>query len=144
MFSSRVAVLGERLWFSLNSTKILYNKVMNVTCMSLDILLTFFFQECNLAHTFFKLRWNAIHIAGFILRSSYWLWSKLRLCTGSESYSPAFRHELPGLKPGQSVWDLWSTKWHNGEGFSHSISVFPLLIKFCPTRPFITDTLQSL
>jgi hypothetical protein len=47
-----------------------------------------------------------------------------RLCHGSGGLSLASDHRGPGSILGQSMWDLWWTKWH-WDRFSQRISVFP-------------------
>ena len=42
------------------------------------------------------------------LRLTAWVWP----CHGSGGYSPASHRGSPGSITGQSMWDLWWTKWH--------------------------------
>jgi hypothetical protein len=52
-----------------------------------------------------------------------------RPCNGSDGYSPASHRGGPGSIPGQSMWDLWWTKWHWDRFFSEYFG-FPLSISF--------------
>jgi hypothetical protein len=48
----------------------------------------------------------------------------LRPCHGASGYLLASHRGGLGSRPGQSMWDLWWTKWYC-DGFSLSSSVFP-------------------
>jgi hypothetical protein len=50
-------------------------------------------------------------------------------CHGSGGYPPASHRGGPGSIPGQSMWDLWWTKWH-WDRFSPEFFGFPLSISF--------------
>ena len=55
---------------------------------------------------------------------SYWP------CRGSGGWAPSFHRGYPGLFPGQSVLDLWWTKWHWDTSVS-STSIFRC--QYCST-----------
>jgi hypothetical protein len=62
------------------------------------------------------------------------LWSNsgIRPCQGSGRYSLASHRGGPGSRPGQSMWDLWWTKWHCDRFFSEFFG-FPLSIHHSPS-----------
>jgi hypothetical protein len=50
-------------------------------------------------------------------------------CHGSGRWSSASHRGGPGSRPGQSMWDLWCTKWHWDRFFSE-FSGFSLSVSF--------------
>jgi hypothetical protein len=54
---------------------------------------------------------------------------------GSGGLSPACHGGVPGSRPGQSMWDLWWTKWHWDRFFSELFG-FPLSISLLRPSPY--------
>jgi hypothetical protein len=57
-------------------------------------------------------------------------------CNTVHNKRPASHRRGPGLRPGQSMWDLWWTKWHWDRFFSKSFG-FLLSISFLRCSIFI-------
>ena len=56
-------------------------------------------------------------------------------CHGSGGYSPASHHGGPGSIPGQSMWNLWLSKWHWDRFFPPEYFGFPLSISHSTGAP---------
>jgi hypothetical protein len=70
-------------------------------------------------------RWSKVSCT--LLHSYSALLSNYKPCHGSGRYSTASRRGGPGSGPGQSMWDLWWTKWQWDRFFSEFLG-FPVNI----------------
>lgn len=66
----------------------------------------------------------ALHFKGSNWTALWFSASTSDSCRGSSGQTPKSHHGIPGSITGQSVWDLWWTKYSTA-GFLQSTSVFP-------------------